>query len=78
MAALPPSVKLRADLRERIIERIDEMNLSRRQAGEAMGFSKQQMSRLYADEDLFTFDRLVDAAAGLGLEVRVKTVRPWG
>ena len=78
MAALPPSVKLRADLRERIVGRIDEMNLSRRQAGEAMGFSKQQMSRLYADEDLFTFDRLVDAAEGLGLEVRVKTVRPWG
>jgi predicted XRE-type DNA-binding protein len=78
MAALPPSVKLRADLRERIVERIDEMNLSRKEAGEAMGFSKQQMSRLYADEDLFTFDRLVDAAKGLGLEVRVKTVRPWG
>ncbi|MBK8064419.1 MAG: XRE family transcriptional regulator [Betaproteobacteria bacterium] len=78
MPALPPSVKLRTALRARIVERIDELNLSRKEAGEAMGLSKQQMSRLHADEDLFTFDRLVDAAAGLGLEVRVKTVRPWG
>lgn len=78
MPAQAPSLRLRADLRARILARIDELNYSRKEAGEAMGFTKQQMSRLYADEDLFTFDRLVDAAEGLGLEVRVKTVRPWG
>ena len=42
-----------------------------------MGFDRQQMWRFMAGEDRYSFDRLVEAAVGLGLEVRVKAVRPW-
>lgn len=73
-----PSLRLRAELRARMLRRIDELHLSRPEAAEAMGFDRQQMWRLAAGEDVFSFDRLVEAAAGLGLEVRVKAVRPWG
>lgn len=73
-----PSSELRAHLRARIIDRIADLDLTRQAAGEAMGFNKSQMSRLMADEDSFSFDRLADAAAGIGLLVRVKATRPWG
>lgn len=72
------SSRLRAHLRERIIDRIADLKMTRQAAGEAMGFNKSQMSRLMADEDLFSFDRLVDAAEGVGLIVRVTATRPWG
>lgn len=78
MAAVPASKKLRAALRARIMKRIVELGLDNKQAAEAMGFDRQQMWRFAAGEDVYSFDRLVDAAVGLDLEVRVKAVRPWG
>ena len=36
------------------------------------------MSRLFDDQDIFSLDRLVDVASGLGLEVRMSAVRPYG
>lgn len=74
----PQSARLRAHLRERIIDRIADLKMTRQQAGEAMGFNKSQMSRLMADEDVFSFDRLADAAEGVSLVVRVTATRPWG
>ena len=78
MAAVPASKKLRTALRARMMKRIEELGLDRKEAAETMGFDRQQMWRFAAGEDVYTFDRLVDAAVELGLEVRVKAVRPWG
>ena len=78
MAGTPASKKLRTALRTRMLKRIDELGLDRKDAAGAMGFDRQQMWRFAAGEDVYTFDRLVNAAVGLGLEVRVKAVRPWG
>ena len=78
MAAIPASKKLRTALRARMLKRIAELGLEQKDAAEAMGFDRQQMWRFAAGEDVYTFDRLVDAAVGLDLEVRVKAVRPWG
>ena len=78
MPAASPSRKLRTVLRARILERIEELHMTRADAAEAMGLDRQQMWRLAAGEDVFSFDRLVEAAVELGLEVRVKAVRPWG
>jgi hypothetical protein len=78
MPAASPSKKLRSSLRARILKRIDELGLAPREAAESMGFDRQQMWRFLAGEDVYSFDRLVEAAAGLELEVRVTAVRPWG
>jgi predicted XRE-type DNA-binding protein len=78
MALHPASEQLRADLRARILKRIEELGLSSKDAAMAMGFDRQQMWRFKAGEDVYSFDRLVEAAVSLGLEVRVKAVRPWG
>ena len=78
MPAASPSKKLRNALRARMLKRIGELGLSPKDAAEAMGFDRQQMWRFTAGEDVYSFDRLVEAAAGLELEVRVTTVRPWG
>jgi predicted XRE-type DNA-binding protein len=78
MPVASPSKKLRSALRARILKRIDELGLSPKDAAESMGFDRQQMWRFMAGEDVYSFDRLVEAAAGLELEVRVKAVRPWG
>jgi transcriptional regulator with XRE-family HTH domain len=78
MAAIPMSKKLRNALRARMLKRIEELRLDQKEAAEAMGFDRQQMWRFAAGEDVYTFDRLADAAAGLGLDVRVTAVRPWG
>jgi transcriptional regulator with XRE-family HTH domain len=78
MPAASPSKKLRSLLRARILKRIDELGLSAKDAAESMGFDRQQMWRFMAGEDVYSFDRLVEAAAALELEVRVKAVRPWG
>jgi hypothetical protein len=72
------SKELRDTLRARMLKRIEELKLAPTEAAEAMGFDRQQMWRFRAGEDVYSFDRLVEAAAGLGLEVRVKAVRPWG
>lgn len=74
--AKPPSIRLRALLRASILDRVAELGVSQKQAGEKMGLTQQQVSRLTAGEDVFSFDRLVDAAAGIDLEVRVNAVRP--
>ena len=78
MALSSASKDLRATLRSRMLKRIEELKLSPKDAAEAMGFDRQQMWRFKAGEDVYSFDRLVEAAVGLGLEVRVKAVRPWG
>ncbi len=78
MALSPASEHLRSALRARILKRIDELRLEPKEAAIAMGFDRQQMWRFAAGEDVYSFDRLVEAAVGLGLEVRVKAVRPWG
>jgi len=78
MPATSPSKKLRGALRVRMLKRIDELGLSPKDAAESMGFDRQQMWRFMAGEDVYSFDRLVEAAVGLDLEVRVSAVRPWG
>lgn len=78
MALSSASKDLRDTLRARMLKRIEELKLSPNDAAEAMGFDRQQMWRFKAGEDVYSFDRLVQAAVALGLEVRVKAVRPWG
>lgn len=77
MALAPASKELRATLRKRMLKRIEELGLAHKEAAGAMGFDRQQMWRFMAGEDVYSFDRLVGAAVGLGLEVRVTAVRPW-
>jgi predicted XRE-type DNA-binding protein len=74
---LPPSVKLRTQLRARIRARIDELNISRSDAADSMGLSIAQTSRLCNDYDAFSLDRLVDAAEGIGISVDMRAVRPY-
>ena len=77
MAKRPPSAALRAQLRARIIARIAELNLKDFEAAEALGLSPGQMSRLRGDEDIYTLDRLIDAAANIGITVRMSATRPY-
>ncbi len=74
---VPPSVRLRSQLRVRIQHRIDELNITRSEAAHFMGLSIAQTSRLCNDYDAFSLDRLVDAADGVGLTVEMKAVRPY-
>ena len=74
----PPSAPLRAQLRERIINRIAELKLKDFEAAEQRGLSPGQMSRLRQGEDVFTLDRLIDAAANIGITVRMTATRPYG
>lgn len=78
MPKQPPSAALRAQLRERIIDRIAELNLKAFEAAEQLGLSPGQMSRLRQSEDIFTLDRLIDAAANIGITVRMSATRPYG
>lgn len=78
MPTKPPSAPLRAQLRERIISRIAELKLRDFEAAEQLGLSPGQMSRLRQGEDIFTLDRLVDAAAHIGIGVRMSATRPYG
>jgi len=77
MAKRPPSAPLRAQLRERIINRFVELKLKDFEAAEQLGLSPGQMSRLKAEEDIFTLDRLIDAAANIGITVRMSATRPY-
>ena len=36
------------------------------------------MSRLKKGDDIFTLDRLIDAAANIGITVRMTAMRPYG
>ena len=78
MPKLPPSAPLRAQLRERILSRIAELNLRDFEAAEQLGLSAGQMSRLRKGDDIFTLDRLIDAAAHIGISVRMSATRPYG
>lgn len=78
MALTPAGRPLRSALRSRILKRIDELHLDPREAALVLGFDRQQMWRFTSGADVYSFDRLVEAAVRLGLEVRVKAVRPWG
>ena len=78
MAKRPPGAPLRAQLRERIIDRITELKLKDFEAAEQLGLSPGQMSRLKAKDDIFTLDRLIDAAANIGISVRMSATRPYG
>jgi predicted XRE-type DNA-binding protein len=78
MPKQPPSAPLRAQLRERIINRIVELKLMDFEAAEELGLSPGQMSRLRQGEDVFTLDRLIDAAANIGITVRMTAARPYG
>ena len=78
MPKQPPSAPVRAQLRERIISRIAELKLKDFKAAEQLGLSPGQMSRLRQGEDVFTLDRLIDAAANIGITVRVSATRPYG
>jgi predicted XRE-type DNA-binding protein len=77
VAKRAPSAPLRAQLRNRIIKRIAELNLKDVEAAEELGLSPGQMSRLRAREDVFTLDRLIDAAANIGITVRMSATRPY-
>jgi predicted XRE-type DNA-binding protein len=72
------SAPLRTQLRERIIDRIAELKLRDFEAAEQLGLSPGQMSRLKAKDDIFTLDRLIDAAANIGITVRMSATRPYG
>ena len=78
MAKRPPSATLSAQLRARINRRIAELKHKDVEAAEELGFSPGQMSRLRQGEDIFTLDRLIDAAAHLGISVRMSATRPYG
>jgi predicted XRE-type DNA-binding protein len=78
MAKQAPSAPLRAQLRERIIDRIAELKLRDFEAAGQLGLSPGQMSRLKAKDDIFTLDRLIDAAANIGITVRMSATRPYG
>lgn len=74
---VPPSTRLRAQLRERIQHRIEELAITRASAADSMHLSIAQTSRLCNDHDAFSLDRLVDAAEGIGLSVEMRAVRPY-
>ena len=73
----PPSAPLRAQLRERIIDRIAELKLRDVEAAERLGLSPGQMSRLGQGETVFPLAGLMDPAANIGMAVRMSATRPY-
>lgn len=71
------STRMRAQLRERIRDRIADLELKQSDAADFMGLSASQLSRLVNDHDILSLDRLVEAATGIGLTVELKAVRPY-
>lgn len=71
------SAAVRTALRARIVDRIADLRLSRQDASETTGLSLAQLSRLHRDEDLFSSDRLIEAAEALGLVIRLSATRPY-
>jgi predicted XRE-type DNA-binding protein len=78
MAKPSPSAALRKELRAKIIARIEQLDLSRSAAEKTLGMTAAQISRLEANEDIFSLDRLADAAVRVGLSVRISATRPYG
>lgn len=77
MAKLPPSTALRRQLRKKIQDRIEKLQLEPAEAVERPGFSTAQVSRLSGDQDIFSLDRLVVAADRIGITVRMTATRPY-
>jgi transcriptional regulator with XRE-family HTH domain len=77
MPKLAPSAPLCAQLRARIINRVAELKLMDFEAADELGLSPGQMSRLRQGEDVVTLDRLIDAAANIGIAVRMTATRPY-
>ena len=73
----PPSSNLRQQLRKRIQTRLDEIDMTRKQASNTTRLTIAQMSRLCNGYDVFSLDRLVDAAECIGLSVEIRAVRPY-
>jgi len=78
MAKPSSSAALRKELRAKIIARIEQLDLLRSAAEKALGMTAAQISRLEGNEDIFSLDRLVDAAMRIGLSVRISATRPYG
>lgn len=77
MARRSPSIALRAQLREKIRNRLAELHLPQGGAAKKLGFTAAQTSRLMADQDIFTLDRLINAAARIGIEARLHATRRY-
>jgi predicted XRE-type DNA-binding protein len=75
VAKQPPSSVLRKELREKILDRIEHLQLTQADAANQLGISPAQMSRLAGRQDIFSLDRLVDLATGIGLTVRMSATR---
>ncbi|GEM_PF-1873854 len=78
MAKPASSAAIRNKLRAKIITRIAQLDLPRSAAQNAIGMTAAQFSRLEGNEDIFSLDRLVDAATRIGLTVRISATRPYG
>lgn len=78
MARPSTSAALRKELRARIIDRIEQLELKRAAACKTLVMTSAQVSRLESNEDIFSLDRLVDAATRIGLDVRISATRPYG
>ena len=77
MATKPLSAALRAQLCKRILDRVEDLQLNYADAAHRLRFSSAQMSRLASGQDIFSLDRLGDAAALIGLSVRISATRPY-
>ena len=78
MAKPSPSDAMRKDLRAKITARIEQLELPNSAAGKTLQMTAAQVSRLQGNEDIFSLDRLVDAAVRIGLEVHLNATRPYG
>jgi hypothetical protein len=61
-----------------VIDRITELKLEDFEAAEEFGLPSGQLSRLNAEEGVFTLDRLIDAAANSRIAPRMSAARPYG
>jgi predicted XRE-type DNA-binding protein len=77
MATQRPSAAFRKLLREKILARTEQLQLEKAEAAERLGISVTQMSRLADGQDIFSLDRLIDAAVRMGLDVRMTATRPY-
>jgi len=77
MATPPPSAAFRRLLRAKILERIESLQLKHADAAAMLGVSVTQLSRLVDNQDVFSIDRLIDAATRIGLSVRMTATRPY-
>ena len=78
MAKPTASAAMRKDLRAKIIARIEQLDIPNAAAGKTLQMTAAQVSRLQGNEDIFSLDRLVDAAVRIGLEVHLGATRPYG